>query len=163
MPLSSLLALVERAALEKARIVLLDEKEESDERAKLNLGHTFAHALEYLAIRFDFDLLHGEAVGMGILLAALFSKEEGYLCEETLSEIRATLQKIAVGDFTILPPSFSADSIYEAMLRDKKNDQKGLRLVLPTDKDAVFLRVEEARLHAFLSQYFPSSKSPPLE
>ncbi|WP_379923528.1 3-dehydroquinate synthase [Erythrobacter sp. R86502] len=60
----------------KAHIVAADEKETQDLRALLNLGHTFGHALE-AETGFSHDLLHGEAVAMGMVLAARYSARRG--------------------------------------------------------------------------------------
>ena len=69
---------IEQSCLAKARIVAADEKETSDLRALLNLGHTFGHALE-AETGFGGDLLHGEAVGTGMALAFELSARLG-LC-----------------------------------------------------------------------------------
>ena len=64
-------------SLELCVVVEIDEKEQGD-RALLNFGHTFGHALESY---FDYSekLLHGEAVSLGMMLAACFSNKEGFL------------------------------------------------------------------------------------
>ncbi len=70
---------IERSCLAKARIVAADERETTDLRALLNLGHTFGHALE-AETGFGADLLHGEAVGAGMAMAFDLSAELG-LCK----------------------------------------------------------------------------------
>lgn len=60
----------------KARIVAEDERETADQRALLNLGHTFGHALE-AETDFSDRLLHGEAVALGMVLAARYSARRG--------------------------------------------------------------------------------------
>jgi 3-dehydroquinate synthase len=69
---------IERSCRAKARIVAADERETTDLRALLNLGHTFGHALE-AETGFGADLLHGEAVGAGMAMAFDLSAELG-LC-----------------------------------------------------------------------------------
>jgi shikimate kinase/3-dehydroquinate synthase len=73
-PPSRLAAVIERAATLKAAIVGRDEREERGERALLNLGHTLGHALETEA---GGALLHGEAVGLGLIAAARISHRLG--------------------------------------------------------------------------------------
>jgi 3-dehydroquinate synthase len=115
----------------KAGIVARDEREEGD-RALLNLGHTFAHALERLT---DYDskrLVHGEAVSIGLALAFRFSQRLG-LCpgQDTL---RVSRHLDAVG----LPSSLqqvpggtgSADEIVSAMAQDKKVKRGVLTFIL---------------------------------
>ena len=67
---------IEQSCLAKARIVAADERETTDLRALLNLGHTFGHALE-AETGFGSDLLHGEAVGAGMAMAFDLSAELG--------------------------------------------------------------------------------------
>lgn len=69
---------IEQSCLAKARIVAADERETTDLRALLNLGHTFGHALE-AETGFGSDLLHGEAVGTGMAMAFDLSARLG-LC-----------------------------------------------------------------------------------
>lgn len=69
---------IEQSCLAKARIVAADERETTDLRALLNLGHTFGHALE-AETGFGSDLLHGEAVGAGMAMAFELSARLG-LC-----------------------------------------------------------------------------------
>lgn len=64
----------------KARIVAADERETADLRALLNLGHTFGHALE-AETGFSKRLLHGEAVALGMVLAAKYSARRGEISE----------------------------------------------------------------------------------
>jgi 3-dehydroquinate synthase len=75
---------IEQSCLAKARIVAADERETTDLRALLNLGHTFAHALE-AETGFGPDLLHGEAVGAGMAMAFDLSARLG-LCPSADAE-----------------------------------------------------------------------------
>ena len=72
----ALIHAIEKSCSMKAEIVRQDEFEETGLRALLNLGHTFAHALE-TACQYDGRLLHGEAVGIGLVLAARLSQSDG--------------------------------------------------------------------------------------
>ena len=75
---------IEQSCLAKARIVAADERETTDLRALLNLGHTFGHALE-AETGFGSDLLHGESVGTGMAMAFDLSARLG-LCPATDAE-----------------------------------------------------------------------------
>jgi len=127
----------------KARVVALDEREEGP-RALLNLGHTFAHALEAEA-GFDGALLHGEAVGVGMALAFDLSAQLG-LCERQESaRVGAHLARMGFGvDLkTLSGGPYHADALVTAMGHDKKNAPGKLTLILArgigrafVDKDA---------------------------
>ena len=73
----------------KARIVAEDEREHSV-RALLNLGHTFAHALE-AANGYGPELLHGEAVGCGMALAMRYSQRLGLMTEQDAARAQALI------------------------------------------------------------------------
>jgi 3-dehydroquinate synthase len=79
---------IERSCVAKARIVAADERETTDLRALLNLGHTFGHALE-AETGFGPDLLHGEAVGAGMAMAFDLSARLG-LCRSGCAPLAAT-------------------------------------------------------------------------
>jgi 3-dehydroquinate synthase len=114
----------------KARIVAEDERE-GGARALLNLGHTFAHALETKA-GYDGALLHGEAVGTGMNLAFALSAELG-LCERQDAE-RVRRHLSAAGyqlDLRKLPGApFNADELLALMAHDKKAEAGKLTLIL---------------------------------
>src|SRR4029079_10060424 len=74
----------------KARIVAEDERETTGARALLNLGHTFGHALE-AETGFSDRLLHGEAVALGMALAARYSARRGYISDEHAERVTAAL------------------------------------------------------------------------
>ena len=110
----------------KAGVVERDERE-AGERALLNFGHTFGHALEtetgYGA------LLHGEAVAIGMILAARLSARLGTVADPADAErLHALLQRIGLP--TELPPGLAADALLARMQFDKKNRAGTLRLVL---------------------------------
>ena len=107
----------------KADIVELDEKE-SSLRAILNYGHTFGHAVETLAGYGE--IRHGEAVAIGMSVAARVSREFGFCSPEQVSVIDALLQAFAL---PVTPPPFHLDDYLQAMGRDKKVKAGVLRYV----------------------------------
>jgi len=138
----------------KAAIVARDERETGD-RALLNLGHTFGPALE-AAAGFSDRLLHGEAVALGMVLAAEFSARLGMLAPEVVE--RATRHLAGAG----LPVSFAdveggvpdADRLMDLMLQDKKVKRGKLTFVLLRDIGAAYIShdVDPALLRAFLAE-----------
>ena len=138
----------------KARIVEQDERETRGRRALLNLGHTFAHALE-TETGFSEKLLHGEGVSVGLALAFRFAAERGRCREGDAERVIAHLR--AAG----LPVSQSeagvqADGARLAahMLHDKKASGGKVRLVLPRGIGDVFLAkgVDLEEVAAFLDR-----------
>lgn len=108
----------------KAAIVAADERE-SGQRALLNLGHTFGHAVE-AATGYD-AWLHGEAVGLGLLMAADLSCRLGRLSAEAVARIAALLERAALP--TRLPDDIATDTLLGYMAGDKKVLDGQLRLV----------------------------------
>ena len=102
------------AAGVKAAIVSRDPFE-AGERRKLNLGHTFAHAIEHEALRRGDDITHGEAVAMGIVLAARLSDALGVSAG---LEARLTADFAAAGLPTQAP--YPVETLAGAMDKDKK-------------------------------------------
>ena len=109
----------------KAGVVQRDEREEG-ERALLNLGHTFAHALE--SVTHYQRWLHGEAVAIGLYCAGLLSCQQGYLAIEHVRLIEALLD--SAGLPKKIPKSIDSNQLKCAMLRDKKVKEEVLRFVL---------------------------------
>ena len=136
--------LIGRAAAIKAEIVERDPYEQG-ERAKLNLGHTFGHAIEYVAREQGDDIAHGEAVAMGILLAARLSEQLG------LAEIGLALALKqdfeAVGLPTQCP--YPLERLQAAMGKDKKAQGGGsVKFVLPVKPgEVVFQALNPYDLH----------------
>ncbi|WP_458095679.1 3-dehydroquinate synthase [Roseomonas sp. WA12] len=116
----------------KASVVVADEREEAPEggRALLNLGHTFAHALE-AECGYDGTLLHGEAVAVGLGLAASLSARLGHCAQEWPGRVMEHLQAVGlparIGD---LPRGFSAEALIGRMRKDKKVRDGAMRFVL---------------------------------
>jgi 3-dehydroquinate synthase len=125
----TLATMIQRACAIKAKIVSLDEKEQGV-RAWLNLGHTFGHAIER-ALGFG-KLLHGEAVAIGMVMAAKYSVKLGLL---SLSESVAIKQLIhgfgLPTNIDTQVDDVSASELVSAMALDKKNVDTDLTLILP--------------------------------
>ena len=123
----------------KADIVLRDEKEHGD-RALLNLGHTFCHALESATGYCD-RLLHGEGVAIGCALAFETSARLGLCAQEAPSRVRAHLK--AMGMKTDLAdidgPLGDAQSLLARMAQDKKVVQGQLRFIMARGIGAAFV------------------------
>jgi 3-dehydroquinate synthase len=113
-----------RACAIKAAIVAEDEREHG-RRALLNLGHTFGHAIEtgtgYGAV------LHGEAVAVGLVLAAEFSTRLGRLPGADARRLR---EMLAAAGLPVDPPRLGAARMLELMAMDKKVKGGAIRLVL---------------------------------
>ena len=114
----------------KADIVARDEKERGD-RALLNLGHTFGHALE-AATGYSDRLLHGEAVAIGCAMAFEVSARMGLCAQEAPSRVRAHLDAMGMKkDIADIPGSLpDADGLIELMYQDKKVRQGRLTFIL---------------------------------
>ena len=108
----------------KAGVVARDEREQG-ERALLNFGHTFGHALE--AERGYGDLLHGEAVAIGMVLAAKLSAALGRAPAEDADRLARLLSRFGL---PVAPPRADADALLARMRLDKKNVSGRLRLIL---------------------------------
>ena len=115
---------VRRSCEIKARIVAVDEREQGP-RALLNFGHTFGHAIETASGYGEW--LHGEAVAMGMLLAADMSRHLGWLTAEDVERVRELLRRAGL---PTRAPAVGARRAHELMGMDKKVLQGRIRLVL---------------------------------
>ena len=129
-----LLKLIAEAAKVKAGVVSRDQFE-GGERRKLNLGHTFAHAIETLAQRRSDDITHGEAVAIGMVQAAALSGkyariDENWreICDYSLYQ-RFTDDFLAVGLPINCP--YRIEDMTEIMCKDKKAEAGIVHFVLP--------------------------------
>jgi 3-dehydroquinate synthase len=115
----------------KVRVVEQDEREEKDIRALLNLGHTFAHALEAHA-GYNGELRHGEAVAAGLALAFQLSANLGYCSEADAKRVRAHLGACGfVTDLRKLPGApYDVDKLMALMATDKKADAGKITFIL---------------------------------
>lgn len=114
----------------KADTIKRDERERG-ERALLNLGHSFAHALEAKA-GYDGTLLHGEAVSAGMLMAFEFSQKRGLCPGQDAARLRAHLQSTQMPALGDLPKSLRRDpkQLFTFMGQDKKNTKADMKLIL---------------------------------
>jgi 3-dehydroquinate synthase len=108
----------------KAQVVAADEREEG-ERALLNFGHTFGHAIE-TGVGYG-EWLHGEAVAAGMVMAATLSSRLGMMPEGDTSRLRSLLLNAGL---PVVPPSLGVDRYLALMSRDKKVTGGALRLIL---------------------------------
>ena len=113
-----------RSCQNKAEVVAADEHE-TGERALLNLGHTFGHAIEN-AMGYGV-WLHGEAVAAGTMLAADLSQRLGWLTSEQISRIYALL---LAANLPLNAPNLGVDKYLDLMANDKKVEDGKIRLVL---------------------------------
>ena len=116
---------IERSCRNKAEVVAADERE-AGQRALLNLGHTFAHAIETGAGYGNW--LHGEAVATGMVMAADLSARLDWLDGATAARIRRVIASFGL---PVDPPAdLPTERWLELMAVDKKNQDGRLRLVL---------------------------------
>jgi 3-dehydroquinate synthase len=113
-----------RSCKNKAKVVAIDERE-SGIRAILNLGHTFGHAIE--TAQGYGNWLHGEAVAVGMVLAADLSQRMGWISTEDVRTLEALLES---AHLPVKPPEMKVEQFLELMAVDKKVLDGQLRLVL---------------------------------
>ncbi len=138
----------------KAAIVVRDEREDGD-RALLNLGHTFAHALERLTGYDGARLVHGEAVAIGLALAFRFSARLGLGPGQDASRVAGHLSSVGLPTrLSDVPGGVGdADAILDAMFQDKKVSRGALTFILARGIGQSFIAkgVDPADVRAFLS------------
>ena len=124
-----LMYLISEAVQVKTGVVSRDQYERG-ERRKLNLGHTFAHAIETLAQRGEKDISHGEAVAMGLVLAARLSDRvfRGDMDTPTALEGSVAIDLYDCGLYTECP--FALEDMAELMTKDKKAEGGKVHFVL---------------------------------
>jgi 3-dehydroquinate synthase len=144
---------IARCCEAKAEFVAADERE-AGRRALLNLGHTFAHALE-AAAGYSGRLLHGEAVAVGCVLAHRFSASMGLAPAADAERLAAHLRSAGLpttlsGIDASVPP---AAELMELIAQDKKISGGALAMVLTRGIGQAFVErgVDPARLQAFLT------------
>ena len=118
---------VEQSCAIKARVVAADERE-SGQRALLNLGHTYGHAIETHTGYSSW--LHGEAVGAGMVMAADLAQTEGMIDEATANRSRTLIERCGLP--TRPPEDMDSERFLALMARDKKTLDNNVRLVLMT-------------------------------
>lgn len=119
-----------RSCASKAAIVREDEREHG-ERALLNLGHTFGHALEAKGGYSD-ALLHGEAISAGMLMAFEYSQDIGVCAGQDVERLRGHLEKLDMPTLKSLPGEIKSDpdQLFDYMMQDKKNKNSDMTLIL---------------------------------
>ena len=140
----------------KAAIVARDERETGD-RALLNLGHTFGHALE-AATGFSDRLFHGEGVAIGMVLAAEFSAEAGMISGDDAVRIKSHLAAVGLPTSLQDIAGFSqerladADTLMALMAQDKKVKRGRLVFILlqAIGRAVIISDVEPSRVRDFL-------------
>ena len=108
-------------------MVQQDEREETGLRAVLNYGHTFAHAFEALAGYGE--LLHGEAVSIGMTCAARLAQRLGRVDAAFVQRQRALIEALGL---PLEVPKLDRKQILATMMHDKKVEHGKLRFILPT-------------------------------
>ncbi|MBM3481832.1 MAG: 3-dehydroquinate synthase [Alphaproteobacteria bacterium] len=133
---------VMRSCQSKARIVAADERE-ADVRALLNLGHTFGHAFE-AETGFGSELLHGEAVALGMALAHDLSARLGLCPPDDATRVKNHLKSVGlpstVGD--LRPRDWRTDRLIEHMAHDKKVKDGRLTFILSRGIGRAFITTD---------------------
>jgi 3-dehydroquinate synthase len=119
-------ALIARNIAIKARVVEADEHETLGIRALLNFGHTIGHGIE-AAVPYG-QLLHGEAIALGMRAALFLSERHAGLASEDSAVILALLEKYHLP--LVLPPEICTDRVMEKLARDKKFSAGAIRFVV---------------------------------
>lgn len=137
----------------KAEIVSADEKE-SGKRALLNLGHTFAHAME-AEMGYDGRLLHGEAVAVGLVMALRFSAKLGLCSGKDADRVEEHLFSVGLPTSPLkISRNFRAVKLLEHMYQDKKVKDGKLVFVLARGIGDAFIKkdVDEKLVLGFLEE-----------
>ena len=134
-----LMYIIEKSLKLKSKVVEIDEIEKG-ERALLNFGHTFGHALESY-FNYSHKMLHGEAVSLGILLAAIFSCQEGYIAQSKVSDIKKHLDSMKLPtDITqIHNHELDVGKLLNFVKQDKKVVGSNINLILLKDIGTGFI------------------------
>jgi 3-dehydroquinate synthase len=129
--------IIEKSCRYKANIIKQDEFETKDIRVLLNLGHTFAHVYEKMTNYDPNELLHGEAVGLGIRQAFLLSEKMNLISHAETERVLEHIKNLNLFDFSDLRRLDSykridniADYLLDNMKKDKKSEHNAYNLVL---------------------------------
>lgn len=141
----------------KAHIVAADERE-AGERALLNLGHTFGHALETVT-GYGHLLLHGEAVAIGMAMAFKLSASLGLCSHDEAYAVRDHLAKTGL---PVSPPAFpyyNLDELVSLMKQDKKAEAGKITLILARGIGKAFISrdVKESDVRDIWAEFLPKS------
>jgi len=118
--------LIARNIAIKARVVEEDEQETSGTRALLNFGHTIGHGIE-ASVPYG-ELLHGEAISLGIRAALILSEKHGGLAQEASQRINKLLEQFGLP--LVLPEHIETETVLEKLKRDKKFAGGSIKFVL---------------------------------
>ncbi len=145
-------------AIRVKRDIVQDDPYEKGNRALLNLGHTFAHAIEQAS---RYQLRHGEAVAVGLIAAANLSTRLGFCSPELQPRIAQVLARCNLP--VSIPADLSPETLLAAMQTDKKRAAGRLHFVLLRDIGDAFLcgDVERDAVLAMLSELSKSRRYPP--
>ncbi len=138
----ALRSIIARSVSVKASVVAADEREQTGLRMVLNYGHTFGHVLEAAA---NFDLLHGEAIAIGMTAEAYLAWRLRLCDREVLEQQTEALRKLELPtklNELPSPPAVREDILIAAMLRDKKRLGKTVRFALPKRIGEVVITTE---------------------
>ena len=131
---------VRRSCENKAAVVAADEREETGERALLNLGHTFGHAIES-GMGYG-NWLHGEAVAAGMGVAARLSHLMGMIRSDDVGRIVAILERARL---PVAIPDLGLEKYLQLMGHDKKVEGGKLRFILMREMGRAFLTADVQR------------------
>ncbi len=116
---------IARAAAVKLQIVAEDPYERKGRRILLNLGHTFAHAIESVS---EYGIRHGEAVAIGLVLAARLGERLGETEPGLSLKVQGILRELGL---PTEPPHGKTEEMLQVMLSDKKKKGKKIQFVIP--------------------------------
>jgi 3-dehydroquinate synthase len=138
---------VERSCQNKAEVVAKDERETGD-RALLNFGHTFGHAVE-AGMGYG-EWLHGEAVAAGMVLAARFSEKLGYIGK---ADVQRVVEILVRAKLPVAAPDLGVDRYLDLMGHDKKVEGGKIRFILLRRPGEAFVcnQYDSAALQTVLS------------
>ena len=120
-----------------------------------NLGHTFGHAIEHLS---GYEILHGDAITVGTVMALYFAKEEGLIKQRFVDTIIKMMKAHRLNIF--VDRGLEPEKMVDAMMRDKKSTSKKIQLVLLLGitkpyktQDSFFYPVNPEKMKAFLEGF----------
>ena len=129
---TDLVSLIPQSVKIKAEIVQKDSREKSGDRIKLNLGHTFAHAIESVS---HYQIPHGQAVAIGLKIAAQFGETLGITDKKVVQEISAVVEKL-------FPRKNDWDwaELWTEMTNDKKRAGDKIQFIIPRKIGEVMIK-----------------------
>jgi 3-dehydroquinate synthase len=131
--------IITRSCEIKAEIVGRDERE-TGERALLNFGHTFGHIFE-TETKYSSEILHGEAVALGMAMAAKMSQNFAMISESDFLRIESHLKNCGfVTDYKKIRSTWNKENLISHLYKDKKNEGKNLTFILLTKIGAAIIK-----------------------